>query len=309
MNILFSDRDERWNEWEPHLRAAFTRLDIDAELHRSHDAPEAIDYIIYSPASSLRDFTPYQRLKAVLSMWAGVEKVVGNTTITCPLTRMVDQGLTTGMVEYVLGHTMRYHLGIDRHISNRTEWLTDAMPPLARSRTVGILGLGELGQACASGLRQAGFAVHGWSRNPKQIEGITSHNGSDGLANCLNVSEILVLLLPDTPATTDLINARTLHQLPEGAFIINPGRGPLIVDKDLIAALDEGHIAGATLDVFRTEPLAEDHPFWKHPKITITPHIAAETRPETASDVIAENISRCERGEPLLHLVDRLAGY
>ena len=118
-----------------------------------------------------------------------------------------------------------------------------------------------------------------------------------------------MLLLPDTPATTDLINARTLHQLPEGTFIINPGRGPLIVDKDLIAALDEGHIAGATLDVFRTEPLPEDHPFWKHPKITITPHIAAETRPETASDVIAENISRCERGEPLLHLVDRLAGY
>ena len=139
--------------------------------------------------------------------------------------------------------------------------------------------------------------------------GITTLHGSDGLSEALENAEILVLLLPDTPATRDLLDTERLGQLPRGAVIVNPGRGPLIVDDALIAALDSGQIAHATLDVFRTEPLPAEHPFWAHPKVTVTPHIASETRVPSASRVIAENIRRGEAGEPLLHLVDRAAGY
>ena len=142
-----------------------------------------------------------------------------------------------------------------------------------------------------------------------EIDGITCHTGTDGLHTVLRQSQILILLLPSTPATENTLNTETLAMLPEGAFIINPGRGPLIDDNALLAALDSGHIAHATLDVFRVEPLPQDHPFWAHPKVTVTPHIASETRAPSASRAIAENIRRGEAGEPFLHLVDRDAGY
>jgi glyoxylate/hydroxypyruvate reductase A len=136
----------------------------------------------------------------------------------------------------------------------------------------------------------------------------TAH-GDDGLDAVLTRAEIVVLLLPDTPATENVLNDRTLALLPEGAAVVNPGRGPLIDDDALLAALDAGQIGHATLDVFRTEPLPPDHPYWAHPKVTVTPHIASETRPASAARVIAENIRRGEAGEPFLHLVDRKAGY
>ena len=172
-----------------------------------------------------------------------------------------------------------------------------------------VLGLGELGQICAVALSRLGFDVTGWSRRPKEIDGLTCLHGPDGLAQALSTADILVTLLPDTAATQNTLNADTLALMPKGARIVNPGRGTLIEDEALLAALDSGQIGHATLDVFRTEPLPADHPYWSHPKVTVTPHIAAETRADTASDVIAENIRRSEAGEPLLHLVDRHAGY
>jgi glyoxylate/hydroxypyruvate reductase A len=158
-------------------------------------------------------------------------------------------------------------------------------------------------------LTSIGFSVQGWSRSAKRIDGMETHHGDVGLEAALATAEILVLLLPNTPETTNTLDARRLALLPPGACIINPGRGTLIDDAALIAALDSGQVGHATLDVFRIEPLPADHPFWAHPKVTVTPHIAAETRPITASQVIAENIRRGEAGEPFLYLVDHARGY
>lgn len=307
--ILFAAGPALWAEYETALRTALDATGLDYHLVCEAD-PESVDYVVYAPASKLQDFTPYTRLKAVLNLWAGVEKITGNPTLTAPLARMVDEeGLTQGMVEYVTGHVLRHHLGMDAYIANPEKAWRPVVPPLAGERPVGILGLGTLGLACAEALRGLGFPVTGWSRSPKTAPGITTLHGSDGLSGTLERAEILVLLLPDTPATRDLLDAEQLAQLPRGAVIVNPGRGALIVDDALISALDSGQLAHATLDVFRTEPLPAEHPFWAHPKVTVTPHIASETRVPSASRVIAENIRRGEAGEPLLHLVDRDAGY
>lgn len=308
LNVLFAARPERWEMYETPLKEAFAEAGLDAALSREL-APEEVDYIVYAPNGPVSDFTPYTRAKAVMSLWAGVETIVGNTTITQPLTRMVEEGLATGMSEWVTGHVMRHHLGLDLDVLRAPGDWSPRLLPLASDRPVTILGLGELGQAAAAMLAQIGFPVTGWSRTRKQVEGVRCLSGEEGLSEALSTAEILVLLLPDTPATQNIINPETLASLPRGAVILNPGRGPLIDDDALIAALDLGQVSHATLDVFREEPLPEDHPFWKHPRVTVTPHIAAETRPETAAKVIAENIRRSEAGEPLLHLVDRDLGY
>lgn len=308
LNVLFSDRPARWELFQDPLNAAFEANGLDVALATDHPA-ETVDYVIYSPRGPVQDFTPYTKCKGVLSLWAGVEKIVGNDTITQPLTRMVDEGLSEGMREWVAGHVLRHHLDTDLDVLRTPGDWTPHVPPLASERGVTILGLGELGQACAETLLPLGFRVTGWSRTQKDIEGITCLSGDDGLTEALKTAEILVLLLPDTPATTNIINPETLALLPDGAVIINPGRGPLIDDDALLAALDLGKVRHATLDVFRTEPLPEDHPYWHHEKVTVTPHIAAETRPSTAARVIAENIRRGEAGEPFLYLVDRDQGY
>ena len=308
LNILFAARPERWVTYETPLRCALKKAGIVANLATSI-APDQVDYIIYAPNSDLQDFTPYTRAKAVLNLWAGVETITGNETLKLPLARMVDDGLTKGMVEWVMGHVMRYHLGMDIDIlRNDAQWIYRT-PPLAKERSVTVFGLGALGLAAAKTLKSLGFDVAGWSRSPKDIPEITTFSGETGLKQALSRAEIAILLLPDTAATENTLNAQTLALMPKGAFIINPGRGPLIDDNALIAALDSGQVAHATLDVFRIEPLPQDHPFWAHPSVTVTPHIAAETRPSTASEAIAENIRRGEVGEPFLHLVDRALGY
>ena len=309
INVLFAAHETRWAQYEDPLRSALDAVGVDYTLGMDMP-PEEVDYIVYAPNSPVQDFTPYTRLKAVLNLWAGVEDAVGNPTLKVPYARMVDEeGLTQGMVEWVTGHTLRHHLGMDAHIVNPDHIWDAAAPPVASDRPVGILGLGELGSACARALGRLGFPVSGWSRTPKQLDGVACHSGEDGLHTVLKQSQILILLLPSTAATENTLNAETLAMLPKGAFIINPGRGPLIDDDALLAALDSGHIAHATLDVFRTEPLPQDHPFWAHPNVTVTPHIASETRPPSAARAIAENIRRGEAGEPFLHLVDRAAGY
>lgn len=311
MRILFSAPREDWEDYRDLLPKALADRGIEANLIHdlAPEAPESIDYIVYAPSSAMKDFTPFTGAKAVLNLWAGVEGLVGNETLTQPLTRMVDPGLTEGMVEWCVAHVMRHHLGFDRDICRRDtvwEWY---VPPLARERSVTILGLGELGAEVARTLASMRFQVTGWSRSRKDVEGVTCFSGDDGLATALSLAEILVLLLPLTGATENLMNADRLAALPEGAVIINPGRGPLIDDEALLAALDAGQVAHATLDVFREEPLPEAHPFWAHPRVTVTPHVASATRPATAVGVIAENIRRSEAGEPLLYLVDRSLGY
>ncbi|KIC32667.1 2-hydroxyacid dehydrogenase [Leisingera sp. ANG-S5] len=307
-NVLFAGRPDAWPAYEPLLKAELAQLGVDADL-RNEFAPEEVDYIVYAPSGPVSDFTPFARLKAVLSLWAGVEKIVPVVPAELPLTRMVDSGLEQGMTEWVVGHTLRYHLGMDAHILGQNGHWEPKAPPLAKDRSVTVLGLGALGTASAKALAVLGFQVSGWSRSQKDIAGITCHSGAEGLKAALAQAEIVILLLPDTPATENTLNADTLALLPKGANILNPGRGPLIDDDALLAALDSGQVGHATLDVFRVEPLPPEHPYWAHPNVTVTPHIASETRESTAAEVIAENIRRAEAGEPLLHLVDRSLGY
>ena len=269
--------------------------------------PEAVNYAIYAPVDEALDFSVFPHLRAVMCLWAGVEGIVKNQTITVPLTRMVDVGLTQGMVEWVTGHVLRYHLGIDHNLAMQDGVWEKAIPPLAQDRKVSVLGCGALGTACLKALTSLGFDAVGWSRSPKVIDGVRTVNGWPALEEVLRRAEIVVLLVPLTPETENVLNSERLSWLPDGAVVLNPGRGALIEDAALLAELPRlGH---ATLDTFRIEPLPPEHPFWAHPKVTVTPHIASETRPETASQVVVENIRRDLAGEPLLHVVDRDRGY
>lgn len=309
VNILFAATESRWPQYEAPLRDALKAAGVTDYRLATEMPPEEVDYIVYAPNSPLRDFRPYVNTKAVLNIWAGVEGIVGNETLTQPLCRMVDAGLKEGMVEWVTGQVLRHHLGLDRVLARQAgDWCPE-VPPLARDRRVGVLGLGELGAACAEALARLNFRVAGWSRRPKDLPGIVTQHGDDGLRAVLAETEILVLLLPLTAETENVLDAGALARLPGGAVIVNPGRGALIDDAALLAALESGHLGHATLDVFREEPLPADHPFWRHPKVTVSPHVASETRPSTAAEVLAENIRRGEAEEPFLHEVDRGAGY
>lgn len=308
LNVLFAGQDGRWEEYKDVLPATLEAAGLAANVRTDH-APETVDYIVYAPNGPVQDFAPFTRCKAVLNLWAGVEMIVGNTTLTQPLCRMVDAGLREGMVEWVVAHVLRHHLGLDDHIVNPEKTWAPVAPPLARDRVVTVLGMGELGTASAEALTALNFSVRGWSRSPRSVPGVACFAGQDGLADALTGAEIVVLLLPDTPATENTLNTETLGWLARGAAVLNPGRGPLIDDEALLEALESGQIGHATLDTFRIEPLPRDHWFWDHPGVTVTPHIASETRAATASDVIAENIRRGEAGEPFLYLVDRGRGY
>lgn len=308
--ILFAANDQRWAQYEAPLRTALAEAEIEARLDCDPSDPGGVDYIIFAPNGPVEDFTPFTRARMVQNLWAGVEEVVGNPTLTIPLTRMVDTGLTEGMVEWCTGHVLRHHLGMDQMLAAQDGvWRHfEFIPPLARDRRVAVLGLGALGAAVCASLVGLNFQVRGWSRRPKSLPGVESFHGDD-LPRALESAEIVILLLPYTPATDGILSTEGLNQLAKGAVVLNPGRGGLIDDDALLAALDAGQVGHATLDVFRTEPLPPEHRYWSHPQVTVTPHIASETRPSTASRVVVENIRRAEAGEPLRHLVDRAAGY
>ena len=310
VTVYFAAGRAAWREYHDHLPAALARAGVSARVVLAAPDPAAVDYIVFAPGGDIEDFAPFVNCKAVLNLWAGVERIVGNRTLTQPLARMVDPAMTESMVEWVVGHTLRHHLGMDLHILHQDGvWRNDITPPIARERPVAVLGLGALGRAVGEALAGLNFPVMGWSRGPKSIAGIDCHFGDDGLDAVLSRAEIVILLMPLTAETENLMNATRLARLPRGAVLINPGRGPLIDDAALLAALDQGQVGHATLDVFRNEPLPASHPFWAHPKVTVTPHIAASTRPLTASEVVAENVRRGEAGEPFLYLVDRTRGY
>ena len=308
IKILFSANEENWKRYKAPLQDALDDKSLDYELGTTI-TPSEVDYIVYAPSSSLQDFSPYAKLKAVLNLWAGVEGVTNNKTLKVPLARMVDSGLTDGMVEWVTGHTLRHHLGIDKHIHGQDGIWRSYVPPLAKDRVITILGLGTLGTACGIALKRLGFNVRGWSRREKSVDGILCFYGDEQIDSSLMDADIVVLLLPDTPLTQNILNQHTLNLLKRGAFVLNPGRGPLIDDDALLAALDSGQIEHATLDVFRIEPLPQNHQYWSNNKVTVIPHKASETRPKTASQVIAMNIGRAENGQELLYLVDRENGY
>lgn len=311
--VLYAGKPEQREAYARALTAEAEKAGVAIRLVLDPDAVarEEVDYLVMAPSGPVREFAGFTRLKGILNLWAGVEALLAlDPPENVPLVRMVEDGLTLGMVDYVVGHVCRHHLDIDRYIGAQpiAEWETD-FPPLARDRRVGILGLGALGHACASALAGLGFCVSGWSRSPKSLAGIACHDGPHGLEHVLSESEILVLLLPLTDETRRLINADRIAQMPVEACLINAGRGQLIDHDALLCALDRGHLRHATMDVFDVEPLPPEHPYWAHPRVTVTPHIASVTRPETASAALIAQIARRERGEPFIHVVDRARGY
>ena len=310
IKILFSASQKDWKKYKTELIRAMDDTKLVYEITTDLNCLDA-NYIIYAPSGGLEDFSKFKSLKAILSLWAGVENITGNTTIKVPLCRMVDTGLTQGMVEWVTGHVLRHHLDLDKYIKVQDGvWRNNTYPPLASDRNLTILGLGELGLSCAKTLSDLNFKVHGWSRSQKNnIGNIKCYFGNDGLIEALSRAEILILLLPLTKETNGLIDERMLSKMPYGSIILNPGRGHLINDSALLRAIESGQVSHATLDVFEIEPLPKDHPYWVNEKVTVTPHIASVTRASSSCDVIAKNILRGERGDTFLYLVDRKKGY
>jgi glyoxylate/hydroxypyruvate reductase A len=261
-------------------------------------------------------FAPFENLQAIFSLGAGVDALLADKSLPqVPVIRVVDPDLTRRMTEYVTLHVLLHHrrqrLYDDQQ--RRRVWHEHDQPP-AGAVNVGLMGLGVLGQDAAQVLVRLGFRVAGWSRMPRTLPGVETFHGAAGLDAFLGRTEILVCLLPHTPATTGLINLALLRKLKRdgalgGAYLINAGRGKLQVDADILAALDEGSLAGATLDVFPTEPLPGESPLWSHPGVTITPHNSAASVPEEVVAYIVNQIRRHEAGQPLHNVIDRHRGY
>jgi glyoxylate/hydroxypyruvate reductase A len=284
--------------------------DLDCLVWPDVPDPEAIEFaLVWGPQAGV--LKRFRNLKAIFSTGAGVEHIFADPELPdVPVVKAVDRLLTKGMTEYVLLHVLRWHRRLDHlHAAQAERRWTSFATPDTPNTTIGILGVGEIGSDSARALAAIGFRVAGWSRTPKALPGIESFHGPEQLAPFLGRCDHLVCLLPLTPETRGLLNRRTLALLKPGAFLINAGRGPIIVDDDLLAALDSGQLAGATLDVFHSEPLPLEHPFWSHPKVLVTPHNASDSVPATIAADIAANISGFRAGQPLKHVVSRARGY
>jgi glyoxylate/hydroxypyruvate reductase A len=305
VNILFASTKEKPEFWFPLLQKALpgdrffawpdtNGGDIDVALVATH------------PKGALAGLP---RLKLIQSLWMGVENIIGDSDLPkgVPVARLIDPGMVAAMGETVIACVLDWH----RHFWCYRKFQQDRVwkrrrQYLASDRTIGLLGLGELGTSAAAKLQALGFNVAGWSRRPKSLEGIFC---STDLEEVVRRSNALVCLLPLTEKTKGILNSRILSLMPKDGCVINVARGAHVVVPDLLAALDAGHLARAYLDVFETEPLPADSPLWSHPGVSVTPHIAALTEPRTSVGKIAENLERLRRGEAPLNTVDFAAGY
>ncbi len=309
MALLFASPDDDPIAWREALRRRLP--DLELRIHPEIGDPRDIEAaLVWLPPPGLLASLP--NLRAIFSLGAGVDRLLEDRSLPAhlPLCRMVDPSLTASMAEFVLLHALRYHRDLDVYEAQQRRALWRLRLPKPPSATrIGIMGLGELGAAAARLLVVHGFRVKGWSRTRKRIEGVESFAGSEELAPFLADLSVLVCLLPLTAETRGILNARLFARLPAGARLVNLARGAHLVEEDLVGALESGQLAHATLDVFREEPLPPTHPFWSHPRITVTPHVAAYSLPETGAELVAENWRRLQAGEPLLHVVDRARGY
>ena len=318
--IVFISRSDKPGPWLHALTPALPEVDFAHDFHvwpqcmdesSSLEDPGAVDIaIVWQPQpGALKDFP---NLKAVINLGAGVDAILGDETYPrhVPLVRMVDPALTRHMSEFVVHRVLHFHrkLHLYDQMQQGHEW-RELIQDDTLDKRVGIMGLGALGTDAVHRLAPFGFRLAGWSRSQKHLDGVVSFPGSDGLQPFLTRTDILVCLLPLTPETENIINAEGLARLPEGAYVINAARGGHVNEADLLAALESGHIAGAALDVFKEEPLPDDSPFWDHPNVLVTPHVASLSSPKSSAVEIAENIRRIRRGEPPKDLVDMEAGY
>jgi glyoxylate/hydroxypyruvate reductase A len=309
MAILFRSTPAATARWRPLL----------AELMPEHEFrfwpeigdPAAIEYaMVWQPPPGLLAGLPNLRL--IVGLGAGIDHLLRDPELPrhVPIMRLVDPYMTDAMSEYVVLQVLRLHRqDLDYLAQQHAQLWEEREQKNAAERPVGILGFGTLGQDAGRKLKALGFPVAGWSRTAKAVPGFATFGGADGLAALAARSEILVCLLPLTAATGGILNAGLFARLPRGAGLVNAGRGGHMVEADLIPALKSGQLSGAVLDVFREEPLPSEHPFWVHPRIIVTPHIAAETHPPTAAALIRDAIRKFAAGLPVANLVDLTRGY
>ncbi|HSX93517.1 MAG TPA: glyoxylate/hydroxypyruvate reductase A [Hydrogenophaga sp.] len=306
MHITVCVSQQKPEPWQQGLQAAFP----DATVSVWQPGSPPADYaVVWAPPQAFFDEQP--GLKAAFNTGAGVDALL--KLRIAPATRIVrldDAGMSVQMAEFACHAVIRHFRELDGYEADVREGRWSYRKPRARADyPVGVMGLGVLGERVARALTVFDFPVHGWSRSPKAIDGVTCHAGEAQFDAFLASCRVLINLLPLTPETENLLNRRTLSLLKPGGYLINLARGAHLVDDDLLALLDSGHLAGATLDVFRTEPLPAAHGFWNHPKITVTPHTSARTLREESIEQIARKIAALGRGESVAGEVDRLRGY
>ncbi|MFD0797521.1 2-hydroxyacid dehydrogenase [Maribacter chungangensis] len=309
MAIVVIRQDNKIDAWKHALLKANSQLKVYNYLEE-HPKEEITMALIWKhPKGSLKD---YPNLKCIASAGAGVDYIFDDASVPehIPITRVVDPYLASDMSEHVLAAIVAELKNFNTYKVQQTQavWKTTAYRRIA-DVTVGIMGLGELGALTGKDLVKAGFKVQGWSKNKKSIEGITTFVGDSGLGTFLSGTNFLVCLLPLTPETTGILNTPLFEQLPKGAYIINVARGGHLVDADLIAQLDSNHLSGACLDVYHEEPLPSAHPFWKHPKIFMTPHYASVSDTNSVVPQILENYENLQKGKKLNNVVHREKGY
>jgi len=253
----------------------------------------------------------YPNLEIIQSLWAGVDRLLKDQTISSsiPIIRMVDPSLTKGMVDYVVCQVMNILLRTDQYDNPGWDHDQRICPRYRGDVTVGFLGFGVLGKACAMALSALGFNVRGWGRSRKDNVDVQYFHGLSQLYEFLKTTDVLINLLPNTESTLDVINYDLLTKLPKNAVFVNVGRGEQVVEQDLLDLLDSRHLAYCVLDVFREEPLPRDHLFWAHPKVRVSPHIASVTNPETAAKVIEKNLRTWTCGGQPGPIVNRVLGY
>lgn len=297
----------------PWWRGEFARElpDLEFRVHPEVGNPKDIEYaLVWAPPAGLLASLP--NLKAIFSLGAGVDHLFNDPELPrhVPIVRLVDERLTGQMVEYAMLYALHFHRAIPVYeAQQKTKTWKESPLKLIGERRVGVMGIGEIGGAAARALKGIGFDVAGWSRSPKSIDGIKTYAGAAELPAFLARTDILVCILPLTAETTDILNAKLFAAMPQGSYVINIGRGKQLVDQDLVAALDSGHIAGAALDVFRTEPLPAESPLWSHPKVIVTPHIAAMTDPRSSVIQVVANIKRIRAGQAPINQIDPKVGY
>ncbi|KRB40895.1 glyoxylate/hydroxypyruvate reductase A [Acidovorax sp. Root70] len=306
MKITFCCTDAKPEPWLQGFSAALPSAEISVW---QPGAPQADYAVVWAPPQQFMDEQP--ALKALFNIGAGVDALL---KLRLPpqalVVRLDDAGMAVQMAEYVCHAVIRYFREFDGYEADTAAGRWGYRKPRLRSDyPIGVMGLGVLGERVAQALAQFDFPINGWSRSPKAIEGVRAFAGASQFNDFLAASRVLVNLLPLTPDTTDVINKDTLARLQPGAYVINVARGAHLVDEDLLAAIDSGHVAGATLDVFRTEPLPAGHPFWTHPRITVTPHTSARTLRDESIAQIARKMVALERGEAVAGVVNPGRGY
>ncbi|EIZ81227.1 D-isomer specific 2-hydroxyacid dehydrogenase NAD-binding protein [Novosphingobium sp. Rr 2-17] len=308
MNLLYTSDPERGRIWRDIFGQEAGDIDF-IEPPQPYD-PASIRYLAaWNPPRDLIANLP--NLEVLFSIGAGVDQFdMDGLPSHVDVVRMIEPGIVGGMVEYVTMAVLAMHRDLIayREAQRAERWSPIKLVP-ARQRRVGVMGLGQLGQAALAALRPFGFALSGWSRSPHEMEGVTCHAGPDGLDAFLANCDILVCLLPLTPETRGILNRDLLGRLPRGAALINAARGGHLVTRDLLALLDEEHLSAAMLDVTDPEPLPAGHPFWTHPRILLTPHVASMTRADSAARALIANIRRHQAGAAMDGLVVRGRGY